>query len=426
MDTLILGRYRLVERLASGGSAEVWRAHDVQLDRAVAVKRPHPHLIADDLSRSRLVAEARAAAQLSHPVIVGVYDVDPDGEAPVIVMELVEGESLAARIAGSGPVSAREAAALAADVADALYHAHQRGVVHRDVKPGNVLLAADGGTRLVDFGIARILAESAARLTLTGTVVGTLNAMAPEQLAGGEIGPRTDLYGLGVVLHEALTGRPPYAATSPVALAEAQRAGPGPIDAVDPALAALTRACLAHDPAGRPVHAGAVAAALRAWLEGDPAPAFALGVAATAADTSAITQTAPAPPVSTHDRRASAGHRARRLHPLIPVLATAAAAVAVALAIVLASPGDGSIGGATTQPEPEPTPLPTAIPEWMAKLIEDLRKHCPPETVATATTQLAVLSEEPGKEYAEDVRKACEDAGGGGDGNGGRGRGNDD
>ncbi|MGZ8513002.1 MAG: serine/threonine-protein kinase, partial [Candidatus Limnocylindria bacterium] len=210
-EPLILDRYRLVERIALGGTAEVWRAHDEQLDRQVAVKRLHPHLMPDEGSRRRLAAEARAAAGLSHPVIVDVYDIDTEGESPAIVMELVDGESLATRIARDGALGPAEAARITADVADALYHAHQRGLVHRDVKPGNVLLSADGRTRLVDFGIARSLAESAERFTQAGTVMGTLSAMAPEQLAGGPIGPRTDLYGLGVVLHEALTGRPPYA-----------------------------------------------------------------------------------------------------------------------------------------------------------------------------------------------------------------------
>ena len=236
-DQLILGRYRLIERLALGGSAEVWRAHDEQLDRPVAVKRLHPHLLPDESSRKRLAAEARAAASLSHPVIVDIYDVDATGEAPALVMELVDGESLSARIARSGPLEPREAASMAADIAEALFHAHQRGVVHRDVKPGNVLLASDGRTKLVDFGIAHSLAESAERLTMTGTVVGTMSAMAPEQLLGGPITPRTDLYGIGVVLYEALTGRPPYPGGSPVALAEAQRAGPPPLDGIDPTLA---------------------------------------------------------------------------------------------------------------------------------------------------------------------------------------------
>ena len=160
-------------------------------------------------------------------------------------MELVDGESLATRIAREGPIPPPEAAAIAADIAEALFHAHQRGVIHRDVKPGNVLLSADGRTRLVDFGIAHSLAVASERLTMAGTVIGSLHSMAPEQLAGGPITPRTDLYGLGAVLHESLTGRPPFAESSPVALAEAQRAGPPRMDGIDPALAATIAGCLA-------------------------------------------------------------------------------------------------------------------------------------------------------------------------------------
>ena len=303
-EPLILDRYQLLERLAAGGSAEVWRARDEQLGREVAVKRLHPHLVPDDASRKRLAAEARAAAGLSHPVIVGIYDVDATGESPALVMELVDGESLAARIARTGPLPAPEAAAVAADIAEALFHAHQRGVIHRDVKPGNVLLSHDGRTRLVDFGIAHSLATAAERLTLTGTVIGTLHAMAPEQLSGGPITPRTDLYGLGVVLHEALTGRQPYPATSPVALADAQRAGPPDLAGVEPALAAVIAGCLAFDPNDRPLHAGALAEALRAWLAGDPAPALALGTRPGAGRPWAVTQAQPvAPPAAASPRQ---------------------------------------------------------------------------------------------------------------------------
>ena len=197
---------------------------------------------------------------------------------------------MSARIARAGPLEPGRAAGIAADIAEALFHAHQRGVVHRDVKPGNVLLASDGGTRLVDFGIAHSLAESAERLTMTGTVIGTMSAMAPEQLAGGPITPRTDLYGIGVVLYEALTGRPPYPGGSPIALAAAQRAGPPPMDGIDPTLAGIVAACLAVEPENRPLHAGALAVALRAWLAGDSAASLAMaptGTHPSVADTGA-------------------------------------------------------------------------------------------------------------------------------------------
>ena len=387
-EQLILDRYRLIERLAAGGSAEVWRAHDEQLDRAVAVKRLHPHLLPDLASRRRLAAEARAAAGLSHPVIVDIYDVDAEGESAALVMELVEGESLAARIARSGPLEPRDAARMAADVSEALYHAHQRGVVHRDVKPGNVLLATDGRTRLVDFGIAHSLAASAERLTLTGTVIGTMSAMAPEQLAGGPITPRTDLYGIGVVLHEALTGRPPYPAGSPLALAEAQRAGPGPMEGVDPTLAGIVAACVAVAPEDRPLHAGALAIALRGWMAGDPSAALAMtptGSHRPAVDTAAITQAVAVAPAlgASPPRRAATDSRwaGRRRGLLLGVAGLVAAAVMVlaistavdpAAAEPTATPTSDPVQAATSTPAPaQPT-----MPAWAGRLAEKYAEEC--------------------------------------------------
>ena len=385
-DQLILDRYRLVERLAFGGSAEVWRAHDEQLDRPVAVKRLHPHLLPDESSRKRLAVEARAAAGLSHPVIVDIYDVDATGEMPALVMELVEGESLSARIERAGPLDPRQAAGVAADIAEALFHAHQRGVVHRDVKPGNVLLASDGRTRLVDFGIAHSLAESAERLTMTGTVIGTMSAMAPEQLAGGPITPRTDLYGIGVVLYEALTGRPPYPGGSPVAMADAQRAGPPPMDGIDPTLAGIVTACLAVEPENRPLHAGALAVALRAWLAGDPVPALAMAPTGThvAIDTGAVTQVVAATPAPVAVDRADGGASPRGGALRRGLLLGIAALVATAVIAVAVS---AIAGPAVADPSPSPTPTvspvastpspsPVALPGWADKLAEEYAQEC--------------------------------------------------
>jgi eukaryotic-like serine/threonine-protein kinase len=387
-EQLILDRYRLIERLALGGSAEVWRAHDEQLDRPVAVKRLHPHLLPDESSRKRLAAEARAAAGLSHPVIVDVYDVDPNGDAPALVMELVDGEALSARIARSGPLEPREAAAMAADIAEALFHAHQRGVVHRDVKPGNVLVASDGRTRLVDFGIAHSLAESAERLTMTGTVIGTMSAMAPEQLVGGPITPRTDLYGIGVVLYEALTGHPPYPGGSPVALADAQRAGPPALDGIDPTLAGMVAACLAVEPENRPLHAGALAVALRGWLAGDAVPALTMaptGTHLSAVDTGAVTTVAPAAPAAPEVARADAGagppeRRSRRVL-LLGVTALAGTAVIAVAVASMASPG---VAGPSSSPTPvasssdasTPAATQVALPGWADRLAERYAEEC--------------------------------------------------
>ena len=431
-EPLILDRYRLLERLATGGSAEVWRARDEQLGREVAVKRLHPHLVPDDASRKRLAAEARAAAGLSHPVIVGIYDVDATGESPALVMELVDGESLAARIAREGPLPAPEAAAVAADIAEALFHAHQRGVIHRDVKPGNVLLSHDGRTRLVDFGIAHSLATTAERLTLTGTVIGTLHAMAPEQLSGGPITPRTDLYGLGVVLHEALSGRPPYPASSPVALADAQRAGPPDLGGVEPALAAAIAGCLAFHPGDRPLHAGALAEALRAWIAGDPALAMALGTRPGPVDPDAVTRTAAAPP-----SRAMAG---RGLSwPLFVLAGLAVLIVLVAAALVNAGP-DNPIGedpGSSPVATPSPPPAATPMPPWASDAIARVAEACGQQVADEFADETSGLDKKAMDDAAKETIDACEDDDGeengggrgngrsGGNGDGGPGRGDD-
>jgi eukaryotic-like serine/threonine-protein kinase len=420
----ILDRYRLIERLASGGSAEVWRAHDEQLDRPVAVKRLHAHLLPDSASRLRLAAEARAAASLSHPGIVGVYDVDVDGDSPALVMELVEGESLAARIARAGPLQPGEAAHVAAEVADALFHAHQQGVIHRDVKPGNVLLARDGRARLVDFGIAHSLAASAERLTLTGTVIGTLRSMAPEQLAAGPITPRTDLYGLGVVLHEALTGRAPHPSSTPLVLAEAQRSGPPPLDGVEPALADLVAACLAYEPENRPQHAGAVAGALRAWLGGAETAAVALGpaVGGGAALRARSDEPTVAESVAAPASRPSASRRSRTASvALLPILLAAAAAGVGALALLVALNGTGDQVVGDGSPSPTPTPLPA----WAHELAADVAESCATATDPTLAQELAALGEDAAEDHADALIEACEAAEDDEeDSNQGRGRGN--
>ena len=404
----------------------MWRAIDEQLGREVAVKRLHPHLLPDEASRKRLAAEARSAAGLSHPVIVGIYDVDVTGESAALVMELVDGESLGTRIGRDGPLGPRRAVEITADVAEALFHAHQRGVIHRDVKPGNVLLANDGRTRLVDFGIAHSLAASVERLTLTGTVIGTLHAMSPEQLSAGPITPRTDLYGLGVVLHEALTGRQPYPASSPVALADAQRAGPPDLAGIEPALASVITACLAFDPEQRPLHAGALAVALREWLAGNPAAALAL---APVASPSALTQAIPAVAPSRAPIPASRPAPARpasRPGWLVPVAGLAALLLVGAVALAALRP---DIGAPLASSEPIPTSTATVVPtpviaDWLPGLVEEVARRCDEETTSEAEEAMSEMSEEEARDYASDLAKECRRDGNGNNGNGNNGNGN--
>ena len=420
-------RYRRVRRLAAGGTSEVWLARDERLDRAVAVKVLHAHLLQDGTSRERLRIEARAVASLSHPGIVKVHEfVARDGHA-ALVMELIDGESLAARVRRDGRMAPRDAARITAQVAEALFHAHRRGVIHRDIKPGNILLDRNGRAKLVDFGIARVLSAASVGLTDPGSVMGTLRYMSPEQLAGEDVGPRTDLYSLGLVLHEMLTGAPAFSANTPVALAEAQAAGPPPLPSVDPALAAAVRACLQPAVADRPVHVGALAHALRAWLEGDPEPVQALPPAG-ADDTTAMS------PVVTRRRsgrpRLRGASRRRFLVPLAAAVVLLAAGV-VAAALLL--PGTPQPAAVTSPTGSATSPVATPLQPWLAGLLADYEEACGDENLAQVTAAVSGLSEEDTKAHVEEAAEACrddeDDDGGDADdrGNGGgngRGRGN--
>ncbi len=373
-DTLILGRYQLDREIAVGGTARVWRARDAKQDRAVAVKLLHPHLLPDAISRRRLEGEAQAAKALAHPAIAAVYDVSGPDDDPALVMELVDGEPLSKILERDGPMAPKAAAALAADVAEALYHAHQRGIIHRDVKPANIMVERrTGSARLIDFGIAHSLEVASHDLTRTGTSLGTPRYMAPEQLAGERIGPRTDLWGLGAVLYQALSGRVPFDASTPLAIATQQQAGAPPLDA-DPALAAVVARCLSLAIEDRPVHAGAVAQALRDWIAGDPAPALAMASAAqlSSAETVAIPAVTPAP---------SPGPPAALAAPRrIPVMA--AVAGGLLLVIVLAGIGLALGGGLPVlglleeSPTPSATPTPAPTPNWRSALLAAYQDAC--------------------------------------------------
>jgi serine/threonine protein kinase len=420
----VLGRYRLEERLASGGTAEVWRAQDMELDRAVAVKLPHPHLLPDATSRARLAAEVRAVAALSHPGIVKVLAVRT-GPRPAIVLEFVEGETLAARIERDGPMAPREAARVGAEIAEALYHAHTRGVIHRDVKPANILLNGGDRARLVDFGIARLLGEARERMTQVGTAVGTLRYMAPEQLRGDDVGPKADLYGLGALLCEVLIGRPPYPAATPVALLESQASGPPPMPGVDPGLRAVAAACLHADPADRPLHAGAVAAALRSWMTGDSEPALAIAPAASFADTAvapiaaagsstdvSMRATTSIPAVERAEAAAPAprsGGTPSRVRPGPRRLIVAIAAIAALLVLALVGAGQLQLpaGGGGALPSVTAATTASPRPAWVAGLIDDYTAACGDTDVPTAADLLA-MGREDATQIVEDRTDACQ------------------
>lgn len=265
-DVLLGDRYRLVRMIGSGGMGTVWEAEDETLGRPVAVKVLSESFAAGERAVRRFEREAQAAARLSGPYIAAVYDFGRSEGRPYIVMELVRGETLEDRLAREGPLPPREASRIATQVAEALEEAHRAGIVHRDVKPGNVMLTPAGDVKVMDFGIAA--AAWAERVTTSGLVLGTPSYLAPEQAKSEKTTPASDVYALGAMLYEMVAGRPPFVAESPVALALAHiREDPRPLDqvadGVPPSLASASMAALAKDPAERPPSAAAFASMLR-------------------------------------------------------------------------------------------------------------------------------------------------------------------
>ncbi len=378
---VIGGRYRLGERIGRGGMATVYRAHDQQLDRSVALKMMRPDLGEDPRFVERFEAEARRAASVSHPNVVSVYDVGTDG-SPYMVMELVEGGDVAKALATDGRMEPARAATLAAGAAGALQAAHDARLVHRDVKPGNILLGRDGRAMVADFGIARATGEDG--MTKTGATLGSVEYFSPEQARGEEATAASDVYALGVVLFEMLTGRRPFTGPTPYAVATARLHQPPPdprgIEAEVPdGLAEIAQRAMASDPARRFPSAAAMREALLGWIErAEPAtpPAGAKPVAA-----------------ARRERRRGIGWLlpaglvlvallvggylgGRMLFPGLPELEEVPA-------VIVGSAGGGVLATATPSPPATPQPVPSEEPTETPEPATPTATPAPPPPEAT-------------------------------------------
>jgi serine/threonine-protein kinase len=345
-EAIAAGRYRVERALGDGAMAKVFLAHDEELDRRVAVKILDEKLAADESFRARFSREARVAAGLSHPNVVTVFDVGETDGRPFIVMEYVEGRTLDDRLRDEGALPPDEVQRLGRQVCAGLEHAHEHGLVHRDLKPGNLIERVDGAVKIADFGIARAAEET--ELTEVGTIIGTAAYLAPEQAEGRAVTPQTDLFALGLVLYELLTSRRPWQVERLPDLARRRGTAPAPLPReTPPALSEAIGRCLEYEPEDRPASTADVAR----LLEGEAAP-----------DTAA-TQVLP------RTERARAGRQPRRSPGLLPVAVIAGLVfVLAALAAALVTRGDGDESGGTPT-----TPAVIAPPADGATPAEDAR-----------------------------------------------------
>lgn len=363
----IAGRYQLEGRLGFGGMSTVHLALDTRLERKVAVKLLAEHLAEDPTFVSRFQREAQAAARLVHPNIVQIFDSGRDDATGqyFIVMEYIEGRSCAEILRDEGWVEVQEAASIIEQACEGLHYAHRHGVVHRDVKPGNLLRSSDGEVKLADFGIAKATEQSS--ITQVGSVLGTAAYLAPEQARGEEAGPRADLYALGVVAYQMISGRLPYEAASLTELAlKQQQEEPEPLDAlvaaVSPELADAVAIALSLDPRDRYETARQMGEAIEGAMRGispqgagrrsDATQATSLLAASGAAATSRMRPTAAAAvnprrprqgpartaPPAEAGQPATAAHARRRL---VAALVAVALLIVIVVAVALASKSSG-------------------------------------------------------------------------------------
>jgi serine/threonine-protein kinase len=382
----LAGRYELAEVIGRGGMGTVYRAVDLVLGRSVAVKML-PGLLADQdpTSIARFEREARAAAALSHPAVVAVYDTGADETTRFMVMELISGRSLEAILRDEDPLDPDRAAGIAARVADALAAAHAAGIVHRDIKPANVMVAEDGSVRVLDFGIARVM--DGTTITQNASVLGTAAYMSPEQALGKPADERSDIYSLGCVLYALLTGHPPFSGDGAAAiLNQHANIAPPPLRAasgrVSPELNALVMEMLAKSPDDRPQSAAQV----RDRLTSPSASQSAIpAVTAATARVDQTTATRSLPRVAARPDR-------RRL-----ILAGALAVLVLVIAVVALASGGGSPHNATTPKARSPATTPATTATASTKPATSTPTTAPsqraqPRTVSGAAGALTALA----------------------------------
>ena len=366
-------RYRLVDRIAIGGMGEVWRAHDEVILRDVAIKILKPEFMGDPGFLERFRVEARHAARVDHVGIADVYDYGEGSGSAYLVMELVSGDSLARIIEKRIRLTSVEVLSIVEQTARALHAAHEDGLVHRDVKPGNLLITPGGKVKITDFGIARVADQVA--LTATGQVMGTVQYLAPEQATGKQATPSTDIYSLGIVAYEALTGRRPFTGESQMVIAMAQINDKPPAmgQDIDQRVQDLVLACLAKKPNQRPGSALDLsnrARALRLQLEGvSPTEIF-------NQDQTPTVRTRVIEP----DPKTEPSEKPPIIWPwlaLIGLLFAAAAGVMIAIVLSLMSEQQSEVPVPTFEPTVQPTETPTEdlIPTVVVLLTDVIGKN---------------------------------------------------
>ncbi len=342
------GRYELDGIVGRGGMAEVFRARDIRLDRIVAVKTLRDDLARDQTFQARFRREAQSAASLNHASIVAVYDTGEDMAGPVpvpyIVMEYVDGRTLRDLLRDDRRLLPERAAEITDGVLRALDYSHRNGIVHRDIKPGNVMLTRNGEVKVMDFGIARAVSDAQATMTQTAQVIGTAQYLSPEQARGERVDARSDLYSTGCLLYELLTGRPPFTGDSPVAIAyQHVKEDPIPPSRIDPEVPAWADAivlkAMAKDPADRYQSAGEMRNDIQRALSGAPLAAQLRGGGYTqatrrmGAETAMAGRTGAIPPYEYGPDQGRGGQRKRKAWPWVVLAVLVALGVLIALGL---------------------------------------------------------------------------------------------